>query len=251
MSGARRQQAIRAVSTFSSAGSRPVQEDFVLVNRDKGIFVVADGFGGPAAGVAAAKTACESVNGFLEREAGDLDATLPFVLRTYFSLAGNVLFNALIHANRKVMALNQGKNVHEKGGTSVLAGFLDQDLLAIASVGACTGWLFRDGRAQELVLPRTYARLSEPFLTSDNEALRVPLMALGMADDMEPEIFEYRVQPGDWLMLNTDGVTRKQVDLVLDVHRKRLGTQESSRELAQIFEQQQASDNVAVSIVML
>src|SRR5690348_26492 len=108
----------RAVVTFMSKGVRAGQEDFLLVDKEKNIFVVADGFGGPVPGAEAAKAACEAVRSFLFKEAGDREATLPFVLRTYFSLAGNVLFNSLIHANKKLKDANRKKNVHEKGGAS-------------------------------------------------------------------------------------------------------------------------------------
>src|SRR5262245_46744940 len=100
----------RSVTVFSNRGSRPAQEDHALVNQDRGVFVIADGFGGPGPGAAAAKTACEAVRVFLQKEAGDEEATMPFVLRSYLSLAGNVLFNALIHANRRVMKINRGKS---------------------------------------------------------------------------------------------------------------------------------------------
>ncbi|MCM2323549.1 MAG: protein phosphatase 2C domain-containing protein [Oligoflexia bacterium] len=198
---------IRAVSVYQSPGSCPAQEDHLLVQENKGIFVVADGFGGPVPGAEAARTACEAVRSFLFKEAGDLDATLPFELRSYFSLAGNVLFNSLIHANRKVLALNKGRNVHEKGGASVLAAFLDGSLLALANIGGCGAWLFRGGRIAELVVPRTYGRLADPFDPEAVSGARIPLMAVGMAGDLEPEIYECRIEPGDWLLLHTHRTT--------------------------------------------
>ncbi|MGZ3688010.1 MAG: PP2C family protein-serine/threonine phosphatase [Bdellovibrionota bacterium] len=203
---------VRAASQFTSTGPRPVQEDFTLSDREKGIFVIADGFGGPGPGLTAAKTACESVRAFLFKEAGDLEATLPFVLRNYFSLAGNVLFNALIHANRRVTALNRGKTANDRGGASVLAGFIDGDLLALANVGVCTAFLLRDGKATELVSPRSYAKLVDPLEQSASGELDAPLIALGTSEDLEPEIFEYRLKPGDWVILKTDGVPESAVD---------------------------------------
>jgi len=128
------------------------------------------------------------------------------VLRRYYSLAGNVLFNALIHANRKVLAANKGKTANGKGGASVIAAYLDEDLFALANVGGCSAWLVRDGKITELVVPRTYARLVDPFAEDPNIDLAVPLMAMGMTDDLEPEIVEFRVRPGDWLLLQTDGI---------------------------------------------
>ncbi|MCM2276608.1 MAG: hypothetical protein NDJ89_00855 [Oligoflexia bacterium] len=199
---------IQAVGFHQAQGSRPGQEDHLLVEESKGIFAVADGFGGPVPGAQAARAACEAVRGFLFKEAGDLDATLPFELRSYYSLAGNVLFNGLIHANRKVLALNRNKGIHERGGASVLAGFLDGSLLALANVGACGATLYRAGRGAALVTPRTYERLVDPFERGDASrivgATRIPLMALGTAPDLEPEIIECRIQPGDWLLLHTE-----------------------------------------------
>lgn len=198
---------IKSLATHQAIGARPAQEDHVLVRKDKGILVVADGFGGPEAGVAAARAASEAVSGFLYKEAGDLDATLPFVLRSYFSLAGNVLFNALIHANRKVRDWNKGKAVHQRGGAAVVAAFMDGDLLALANAGGCTAWLLREGQAAELVVPRTYGRLVDPFVTTRSAPDRsAPLTALGCAEDVEPEILEVRLRPGDWILLATDGV---------------------------------------------
>lgn len=197
---------LRSMTLFSTKGEAGVQEDFVLGRKERGLFVVADGFGGGEGGSRAARTACESVLGFLEKEAGDLDATLPFVLRRYYSLAGNVLFNALIHANRKVMAGNKGKSANARGGASVLAAYLDEDLFALANVGGCSAWLIRDGKIVELVVPRTYARLVDPFAVDPHIDLAVPLIAMGMTDDLEPEILEFRIRAGDWLLIQSDGI---------------------------------------------
>lgn len=243
--------AIRAVSVCSMKGSSPAQEDHVLVVEDKGIFVMADGFGGPAPGAEASRAACEAVRNFLIKEAGDLDATLPFELRSYFSLAGNVLFNGLIHANKKVLALNKSRNVHEKGGASVLAGYLDGDLLALANVGGCTAWLIRDGRIVELVAPRTYARLRDPFATDSDPKLRAPLMAVGISKDLEPEIFEYRVKRGDWLLLHTEGVTEATRHAVVEVQGESLPAEASAQRVLSVLNESRIDGNSSVSLIVI
>ncbi len=196
----------RSAATLMLQGDCPGQEDHALVREEKGIFVLADGFGGPQSGARASREACEALLGFLVKEAGDMDATLPFEIRSYFSLAGNVLFNGLVHANRKVNAANRGKSVHEKGGASVIAGYLDDGLLALANVGSCSAWIFRKGKAGELATPRSYARLRDPVSRETAHWRQVPLMALGTAGDLEPEIVETRVEKGDWILLQTTPV---------------------------------------------
>ena len=246
---------IRGVSVFSGAGGRPVQEDQILASRERGIFILADGFGGPVAGVRAAKIACDEVRNFLFKEAGDRDATLPFELRSYFSLAGNVLFNALIHANRKVWGQNTAVGVNERGGASVVAGFVDDDLLAIANVGACSAWLYRGGEMRELVIPRTLARMRDPMGgAAASPELQIPLMALGMGEDLEPEIFEYRIQPGDWLLFQTDGVgpsAREEVGRLAQTYiRKGPPAETALNELNRILREDSNSDNYSVSLVI-
>ena len=249
----------KAIATFSSKGNRAVQEDAFLVDREKGIFIVADGFGGAGPGAEAAKVSCESVRNFLFKEAGDLDATLPFVLRRYFSLAGNVLFNSLIHANRQVMKLNKNKNVHEKGGASVIASFVDGDLLAVANVGVCEGWLLRGGQAAQLVMPRSFGKLVDPFANEVSEELKAPLIAIGMSDDLEPEIFEYRLRPGDWLFLHTDGVPSAVRDRLLTIKQNEFnnGLQENSEQAQKLMDsvtntlnEYRFEDNAAISLVI-
>lgn len=187
----------------SSRASAGRSEDRVLSLPREKILVLADGFGGPVAGVGAADRACSAVHQFLVHEAGDLEATLPFVMRSYFSLAGNVLFNAIVHANRLLLGSNAGKSVHEKGGASLAAAFLDGEVLSIASVGACCAWFLREERMTPVLIPRTWGRLLDPSKGGATPEARLPLMALGISEDLEPEVIEVRVQPGDRLWLGS------------------------------------------------
>jgi serine/threonine protein phosphatase PrpC len=241
---------VQAISTFASKGRRPAQEDYLLTDREKGMFIIADGFGGPIPGQQAAKTACESIQHFLYKEAGDLEATLPFVLKNYFSLAGNVLFNSIIFANKKVNALNKGKNIHEKGGASVLAGFIDGDLLALANVGVCSSWLFREGRSTELVVPRSFGRLRDPFDLDSSTEYRVPLMALGMYENLEPEIVEYRIFAGDWLVLITDGILSQVIEQIAIIQNKNEDLAVAAQEVGNYLNSIQFEDNASISLVI-
>ena len=242
---------MKSLTAFSSQGARPFQEDFVLAHWERGIFAVADGFGGPGAGPEAARLACESVQSFLEKEAGDLEATLPFVLKSYYSLAGNVLFNSILHANQRLVRLNRGKSVNERGGASLLAGYLDGSLLALANVGACSGWLFRDGGLTELVRPRTYSRLSDPW--AEDTQRDTPLMAVGMVADLEPEIIEVQTRGGDWLLLQTDGIGPQMRERLRELQGAAAGSAESlalsAREATGLLKEGQYQDNAAAVLV--
>ena len=201
------------VEGFQLQGGLPVQEDYFEINADRGIFILADGFGG-GAGQLAAEVAVKSVRQFLEQEAGDLDATLPFELRPYYSLAGNVLFNAIAFANQRLMALNKDKNWMTSGGASLIAGYLEGRLLAVANVGTCNLHLSRQGKSKEILLPRSLAKQVNPFADEMSQGAGVPLMSLGTARQLEPEIIEIEIREGDQICFQTapvDGAFRDQL----------------------------------------
>ncbi len=209
-----------AASNFSERpGFDGVSENHHVSLPSQGILALADGLGGTTAGRQAASLACASVVEFLQREARDQEATLPFVLRSYLSLPANVLFNALVHANRRLLAVNADRGVHEKGAASIVAGFVDRQSLALASVGSVSAWLEREGRMEELLRPRTWGRLQDPVRPPPGWMSRIPLSALGVVADLEPEIIEFRLRPGDRVHIGTgvsagiDNVQEFQYDM--------------------------------------
>lgn len=241
---------IKSICSFSSQGQRPSHEDFYLASREKNVFIIADGFGGPTPGLAAARLGCESIRNFLVKEAGDKDATMPFVLRSYFSLAGNILFNAVLYANQKIFVQNKGKSAQEKGGASILAGYVDGDLLAIANVGSCSAWLIREDEVVELIIPRSYGRLIDPMGWNNPALDRTPLSAAGMSEDLEPEIFEYRVKAGDWVLFQTAIVDPASLVEIQTIKKLSLPPDHASREVSQLLSQKQFKNNTTFSLAI-
>ncbi len=213
---------LRGVLSGSIQGARSEQEDFNLALPEKGVFVVADGFGSSGAGARASRVACEAAANFLVRNSGDSDATLPFVMRRYFSLEANMVFNSLIHANRELTAANRDKSISRRGGASVLAALVERDFLAMAGAGVCSVRLFRGGEDPVLLnRPKTYMSLRGPnghggLANADSGRQDIPLMALGLYEDFEPEVLELHAEPGDWVLLHTDGLSRRQLETCVE-----------------------------------
>lgn len=233
---------IQAIAKFLKQGNAPIQEDHLASNEKRGIFIAADGFGGNQAGQNASQKACESILSFLEKEAGDLEATLPFVLKRYYSLAANVIYNAVVYANQEVQKQNEQKKGFEKGGCSAIAGFMDQDVLALANVGSCTSYLIREGELTELTKPRFY----EAFLNPSQKRVhrqRTPLMSLGLYEELEPEILELKIQPGDWLILSTAGLTPQIEEELLGINQNSLNPKQTVQEVKNLMERQDFGSN--------
>ncbi len=241
---------IRHAFTLSSQGHRSVQEDHGVVNIERGIFVTADGFGGGDAGIKTAKLACEGILEFLQKEAGDSDATLPFVLKRYYSLPGNIVFNAVLHANRKVLFENRNQSSNQKGGASLLAGFLSDSFLALANVGVCSAWLVRKGKLTQLVKPRSYSSIINPFTIDPVEGADSPMMAVGMVEELEPEIFECQIEPGDWVFLQTDGIDEEIRNKIMELHHSGLEGRGLQDSLKSVVEAASNKDNSLISLMI-
>jgi serine/threonine protein phosphatase PrpC len=181
----------------------PDSGDVSWVVPEEQLFCMVSALGRGVESRVSAEGICRSVQEFLKSQARDEDATLPYVIRSYYSLAGNVLFNAILHANQKVYSSNQKKTGHQKTAASLVAGYLDGNLLALAQVGGLRVLLERQGRVCEIVRPRTFGQLVDPLELTQGFENHLPMMALGMASDCEPEIIELRVEPGDRVLVET------------------------------------------------
>lgn len=246
---------IQSGAVVTSAGSRECLEDDAVANFSRGIFAVSDGFGGPTYGLEAAKTACASVREFLEREAGDEEATMPFERRSYYSLGANILLNSLRYANQRVLKLNRDRNVHEKGGASLLAGYLDGTCLSIGGAGTCRAILIREGRPVEILRPRSYQSLMDPRSFPANlkpsDFAHVPLMALGISQDLEPEITEVQVRPGDGWIFSSDGLTEDLLGGVVGFFQAGLSPEEISERFQRIARAHVGEDNLSILLAVL
>ena len=227
---------LRFAEGFQRQGDVPVQEDYFEINPERGIFIMADGFGG-GPGREAAELVVKSVRQFLEQEAGDLDATLPFELRPYYSLAGNVLFNAISFANQKLIKMNGKKSWMDSGGTSLIAGYLEGRLLALANVGVNRLHLKRGTQIREVVSPKSLLGQVDP-MQDEGMGDEVPLISFGTARSLEPEITEIEIRTGDQLFFQTSGVKQNLRDLVFPLN--------SPSGLSQIVDSLPASSNATV-----
>jgi PPM family protein phosphatase len=230
-------------------GKRPLQEDSVKVDSQRGIFVLADGFGGHQIGQKASEVACNSVHEYIREQAGDREATLPFEIRKYFSLAGNLLFNAVMYANKRVNRLNQSKSMNESGGACLTAAFLDQEKFSVANVGSNAVWLFRDGKRKELVSPHTYGRLRDPFAVFVPEKEAIPLSALGMFPNLEPQITEIEIRKEDALLIATDGFDELVLDWVTNAWFSRVTAEEAVRTCDHYLKNCVTRDNASIIFV--
>ena len=125
---------------------REGNEDAYCVRADLGLFVVADGMGGHAAGEVASKLAVDTIEAVIHDTRGaDLNSTWPFPYDTALSLSGNLLKAAIQMANRRVTSAMQDNDALRGMATTAAVILVHGAKGTLAHVGDSRAYRLRDG----------------------------------------------------------------------------------------------------------
>jgi serine/threonine protein phosphatase PrpC len=175
---------------------RERNEDSYLVQDP--LYVVADGMGGHRGGDVASSMILESLEG-VELPPDDLLASLVEEIKK---------------ANVEVLRRGESdKDLHGMG-TTLTAFLTDDDRAYVAHVGDSRAYLLRDGAIQRLTRDHTLVeRMVEqgrlrPDQARDHPQQNILTRVLGVEDDVEVDDLTLEpIQPGDRVLLCTDGLT--------------------------------------------
>jgi protein phosphatase len=194
-----------------------------LFGGDGMLLVVADGLGGASFGEVASRIAVDTLVEELTRRALPADRTPRLALRRAVEKANQALGEALRHRPEL------------KGfGTTLTAVLVVGRDAWIAHVGDSRAYLWRGGRLEHLTRDHTMAeRLREQGLVENGQKVpsweSVLWNALGpSADQPQLEERQERLEPGDRLLLCSDGLTRHVAD---DEMARRLAQRTPAQEL--------------------
>lgn len=196
---------------------RKANEDNFVSNKAMGLFVVADGMGGHAAGEVASRIAVEEINRVLCQTSDDEEWTWPDTFDPNVSLAANRLRLAIHLANEKIRGTTMDRAECRGMGTTVVAALLGEKC-TIAHVGDSRAYLLRDRKLKLLTSDHSWVndQLRQGFLTLEharNHPFRnVITQALGSGNDVKVDLQELILEPGDILMLCSDGLNSMLTD---------------------------------------
>jgi protein phosphatase len=193
---------------------REGNEDAYCVRADLGLYLVADGMGGHAAGEIASKLAAETIEGVIrDTRNADMNSTWPTPFDTTLSVNGNRLKTAFHMANRRLTAAMENDE-HLRGmATTVAAVIIADSACTIGHVGDSRVYRQRDGELS--VLTEDHSWVNEQVRAgrlTDTDARRHPwrnvvTRAITGGDDPSPDIQEIRLAAGDRLLICSDGLS--------------------------------------------
>ena len=176
---------------------RQNNEDHFHIDRDLGVYLLADGMGGAQAGERASKLAVDTVIEWISKAR---------------QRNVEILVQAFEEANRRVLATAR-EDSELKGMGTTLVGILDcGDQLAIASVGDSRAYLFENGRLASITEDQTWAQEVGKKLGLDAEKLKthpmrhVLTMAIGVESPLRIHSYSVRPAGGAQFLLCSDGL---------------------------------------------
>jgi protein phosphatase len=193
---------------------REANEDSVCARQDLGLYLVADGMGGHAAGEVASRMAAQVIETFINdtREA-DVNTTWPFPYDSALTLDGNRLTAAFRLANRRLAAA-MAADENLRGMATTAAAFLaNKGKPVVAHVGDSRLYLFRDGKLRQVTQDHSWVteQVRAGVLTEADARhhpwRHVVTRALSGGDDPEVEVSELDLKVGDRIMLCSDGLS--------------------------------------------
>lgn len=180
-----------------------LNEDLVDADLVNNLFMLIDGFGGSNIGDRAAMMVRDHLKRSYTKISVDPDATLPFFYSHKYLIEGNALINAFHTAHQNVNKDNEQKSLDNRGGASVIAAAVAENILTMVSTGNCVAYLYRKGHLSLEVLPDSLASLSRDSYQSFLHS--VPMSGIGLFEDLHYNVRELRVCAGDVVIMLTDG----------------------------------------------
>lgn len=225
---------------------RNVNQDAYYIDPDGRFFIVADGMGGHAGGQEASLIASQTIKEYILEHWESSDQS-PILLKNAFVAANNaILQDQQKHPERSDM-----------GTTAVVALFRENEENPwFANVGDSRLYRLRGHQLQQITEDQTWVAqaVKRNALTAD-EARSHPWrhvlsQCLGREDLSEISIDQMDVQPGDRLLLCSDGLTEELSDTIITANLKSIRACEAAaKALVKEAKDREGRDNITVIVV--
>jgi protein phosphatase len=246
---------------------REINEDYVFHQTGQtpegeniGLFIVCDGLGGHQAGEIASRLAVETITTqlsglFSVRGFSNGHSTRPSSLTL-----NERIENAISQANAEIRAY--ARNHPQKAsnlGTTVTLALVYGNLAHIANIGDGRAYGWRAGSLTRITHDHSLAAelarqgLIDEAQVAHHARSNVLTRSLGSKDEVEVDVFDWVLQPGDKLLLCSDGLWKALSDNAELARFLKWGQTSADlcQQLVTLAKQRDGSDNISAIVVTL
>ena len=237
---------MKACALTDTGRVRTANQDYVYASVEPvgslpNLFVVADGMGGHQAGDYASRYIVENLVSYLQY--------------TENSQIVPLLREAILKVNTMLYHEAKEKPEFSGMGTTLVAAVADENTLYVANVGDSSLYLVRDrirqvtrdhSYVEELVSLGRLERGSKDYKDKKNIITR----AVGTEDKLLVDFFEAGLEPGDYILMCSDGLSNMLEDAEMEeIIGSDLELQEKAEKLITVANDNGGKDNIAVVLV--
>lgn len=200
--------AVRSAWKSDPGLMRENNEDYVLVDEEGGIFILADGMGGGPGGEVASSLAATAAYEVLKRLVGGHGAG---------EGRGRILADAVAAAHSAVFKRTLADPSLAGMGTTLELVVVEGGEVSLCHVGDSRIYLLRKGELRQITTDDNYAAV----LAASGEISpdRIPptfrhilTQVVGASDELIPEIRRFGVEGGDFILMCSDGLNEALPD---------------------------------------
>ena len=237
---------MKACALTDTGRVRTANQDYVYASVEPvgslpNLFVVADGMGGHQAGDYASRYIVENLVTYLQY--------------TENSQIVPLLREGILKVNTQLYQESKEKPELSGMGTTLVAAVADENTLYVANVGDSRLYLVRDrirqvtkdhSYVEELVSLGRLERGSKDYKDKKNILTR----AVGTEDKLLVDFFEVGLEPGDYILMCSDGLSNMLEDAEMEeIIGSDLELQEKAEKLITVANDNGGKDNIAVVLV--
>ncbi|HEX8842114.1 MAG TPA: protein phosphatase 2C domain-containing protein [Sphingomicrobium sp.] len=219
---------------------RKINEDSILAESDRGLWVVADGMGGHDAGEVASAAVVDALRRLPDFD--DLDKLT------------RAAVEALRQVNDQLIRLARSNGSDRTIGTTVVGLVILGERFRCFWAGDSRAYWIRGGeimrlsRDHSLVQDLVDAGMLQPEEAEHHENANVITRAVGVRERLEVDTVSGDAQPGDLFLLASDGLTRLVSDDEMAAEIARGSLDQAADRLIEMVLERGAPDNVSVVI---
>ncbi len=210
------------------------------------VFAVADGMGGHDGGEVASALAASTICRVARERLRD-EAVTPELLEGVFR-------DAFQAANNGVKSEAERKG-NDMGTTLVALAVIDGRHALVANVGDSRAYFFRDGQLHQVSVDHSYVQQLvlrgrvKPEEARHHPQSNILLRTVGTERDVEIDLFRLQLEPGDKVLLCTDGLWGEvDDDEIRDILARYADPRVAARELVRASHHGGGKDNVTVLV---
>ena len=212
---------------------------------DRGVFIVADGMGGHAAGEVASEMAVR----IIARELGDVSHGTD-------ADAANLIRQSIVEANTAIFQRTLSEQDKRGMGTTATAMVILGDCYLIGQVGDSRAYVLREGALLQLTKDHSYVQEQvDAGYLSPEEARTHPYSnvitrCVGANVDVSPDVYSGSLHSGDVYLLASDGLTGMiEDDDLMEMMARQPEPQRLADELVDEANRRGGLDNVTVIVI--